>query len=436
MALTLENPIKETSSITNEKPPVGYKISEVGMIPEDWNVIQFSDLLDFRNGVNADKVAYGKGIPFINVLEVITYSHLSVAQVPGRITLSASITSMFDIRYGDILFNRTSETQEELGLASTYLSKSNEKIVFGGFVIRGRPKGNLIDAKYSGYAFRSPLIRSQITSRGQGAIRANIGQHDLSKIFIVIPSLKEQQTIAAALSDIDSLINSLDQLVAKKRNIKLAAMQQLLAGKQRLSGFKGELESKRLADLGEFRGGCGFPLKYQGEREGDYPFFKVSDMNNNGNEMFMTGSNNYISEQIRKNIGATIFPKNTIIFAKVGAAIFLERKRILAQMSCVDNNVMGFVLKEKTINLTYLYYLFLSFSFGKLVCTTALPSLNGKEIGNLLHDFPSLREQTAIANVLSDMDTELSSLEQQLDKARNLKQGMMQELLTGRIRLT
>jgi type I restriction enzyme S subunit len=234
---------------------------------------------------------------------------------------------------------------------------------------------------------------------------------------------------------VDALISGLDRLIAKKRDLKRAAMQQLLTGKRRLPGFSGELEVKKLGDLGKFRGGSGFPIKYQGGVEGDYPFFKVSDMNNEGNSTFMISSNNWVSQTVSKEMGAKTFPKHSIVFAKIGAAIFLERKKVLSQESCIDNNMMGFVLDEGVAYYKFIHYLFLHIQLGKLVSTTALPSLNGREIAGLEYGIPNLEEQTAIAAVLSDMDAELAGLEQRRDKTRSLKQAMMQELLTGKTRL-
>ena len=92
-------------------------------------------------------------------------------------------------------------------------------------------------------------------------------------------------------------------------------------------------------EVGRFRGGSGFPLRFQGQPSGEIPFFKVSDMNLAGNERHMTRANHYISEVVRKQLGATLCPAGSIVFAKVGAAVFLERKRILAQPSCIDNNM-------------------------------------------------------------------------------------------------
>ena len=261
----------------------------------------------------------------------------------------------------------------------------------------------------------------------------------VSKILllpVVCPPLLEQRAIAGALSGADALIESLEQLLTKKRQIKIGAMQELLTGKKRLPGFSGEWRTVRAGDLGRFQGGSGFPIQFQGATSGDYPLFKVSDMNNEGNETFMTVGNNYISEQLRKLLGAKAFPVNSIVFAKVGAAVFLERKRILVEPSCLDNNMTAFVLDDDgAADYRFLHYAFVNTSLGDLVSTTALPSLSGSVLSAIEFLVPPIAEQTAIASTLSDMDAEIAALEAKLSKARQIKQGMMQELLTGRIRL-
>lgn len=273
----------------------------------------------------------------------------------------------------------------------------------------------------------------EVVATGNG--QPNLNTELIGNVTVPLPPMREQQAIAAVLSDADALITALDQIIAKKRNLKQGAMQLLLTGKNRLPGFRGAWDTKTLGELGKFRGGNGFPEKYQNVSEGKFPFFKVSDMNNLGNEVFMINSNNYISAETRKAIGAYLFPANTIIFAKIGAAIFLERKRILKQISCIDNNVMGFILDSGNSYLGFIFYQLLSIEFGKLVSTSALPSLGSKEVSEIEIPFPPIEEQQGIARVLSAMDAEIAALEQQREKYQVLKQGMMQELLTGRTRL-
>lgn len=203
-----------------------------------------------------------------------------------------------------------------------------------------------------------------------------------------------------------------------------------------LGSLPGDWHVVAAGDLGRFRGGNGFPIVFQGQSFGDYPFFKVSDMNTPGNERSLDVANNYISEEIRTRLGATAFPQQAIVFAKVGAAVFLERKKLLLRPSCIDNNMAAFVITSPSLDYLYAYYYLMSFKFGGLVSTTALPSLSGATLASIKFPLPAtLDEQQAIATALSDADALIESLEQLLTKKRQIKQGAMQELLTAKRRL-
>ena len=197
----------------------------------------------------------------------------------------------------------------------------------------------------------------------------------------------------------------------------------------------GDWQALPAREIGAFKGGSGFPLKAQGDNAGEYPFFKVSDMNIEGNETFMTTANHYISEETRRRLGATCFPRDSIVFAKVGAAVFLERKKILGQPSCIDNNMAAFVLDKNRSDVRYMHSLLLSKKLGNLVSTTALPALNGKQLGEMVLAVPSLSEQRAIATALSDADALIESLDRLIAKKRAIKHATMQQLLTGQTRL-
>ena len=216
-------------------------------VPEGWDVYSLGDLFDFTNGINADKSAYGRGIPFANVMEVINHEALIDYMIPGRIRLAPGLLKRYQVRHGDVLFNRTSETQDEVGLTSVYLG--NSAVVFGGFVFRGRPRTNRLDVGYAKYALRAHAVREQIVARGQGGIRANIGQRDLKTVRVTLPPPDEQRFLASVLSDVDHLIATLEQLIAKKRAVHEGMQQQLLTGERRLSGFKQPWRDRRIGEV-------------------------------------------------------------------------------------------------------------------------------------------------------------------------------------------
>ena len=399
-------------------------------LPPDWPLVPLGALCSFGNGVNADKSAYGKGTPFINVLEVITHTHLRAPHIPGRVRLPKSAREAFAIRRGDILFNRTSETQNEVGLAAVY--NDDEPVVFGGFVIRGRFTSTRLDLTYAGYALRAPTVRSQIVSQGQGAIRANIGQENLKRVLVPIPSQTEQRAIASVLSDVDELIGSLEALLAKKRAIKQAAMQDLLTGRTRLPGFRGEWEKRAIGDISDIKNGgtprTGVP-SYWGGR---IPWCVPTDITASQAKYVVATKRNITSKGLA-SCGATLLP--------AGALLLCSRATIgevkIASIPVATNQGFKSLVCGESVEYEFLYYRLLTLKERMIDLATGSTFLEiGKrDVESLLIDLPPRPEQQAIATVLSDMDDEIAALERRLDKTRAIKQGAMQQLLTGSIRL-
>ena len=205
--------------------------------------------------------------------------------------------------------------------------------------------------------------------------------------------------------------------------------------RRRLPGFSGEWVEKRLGEIGEFIAGNGFPLNKQGGQSGKYPFFKVSDFNNVGNESALSIANNYISVSTFNELHCSLIPSGSIVFAKIGAAIALERKRRVCQDSCIDNNMMAFCVNKQNDE-RFVTECLRRIVFADLVESTALPALNVRKLREYKIIVPeNISEQKAIAEVLSDMDAEIEALEAKRAKYESIKQGMMQELLTGKTRL-
>lgn len=191
-----------------------------------------------------------------------------------------------------------------------------------------------------------------------------------------------------------------------------------------------------LADVGKFMSGSGFPLRVQGNSSGDYPFFKVSDFSNPGNERTLNRANHYINESVRAKISARTFPEGTIAFAKIGAAIFLERKRVVDQESCLDNNMAGYVLEDADVSCDLVLAHLQSIRLGDLVSSTALPAIGSGDLNRISFALPiDPTEQHAIAGALTDADGVITGLERLIVKKREIKQGAMQDLLTARRRL-
>ena len=411
----------------------GYKRTAVGVIPEEWEVSSLADVTETSRPISYGIVQTGQnvpnGIPCIRVVDIDD----------GRISTDDLVRTSKEISDS---YRRTVLRARDLvmplrgkvgDVAEVDSNLDGANLTRGVALISVQRH---LSSSYFRHALSSPKARRRLEQSMNGSALQEIPIAALRSFQIAHPaSLEEQRAIATALSVVDALLTQLDRLIAKKRDVKQATMQQLLTGKTRLPGCSGEWLSVKAGEIGRFRGGSGFPTKFQGNGTGTLPFYKVSDMNTPGNEVFMSHANNYIGSEIRAKLSATVFPPMTIVFAKVGAAIFLERKKLLRFASCLDNNMAGYVPEPGITDPRYLHYVFMSTALSDLVSTTALPSLNNRVLASMILRLPPIEEQTAIATLLSDLDAELAALEARRDKTRALKQGMMQELLTGRTRL-
>lgn len=400
--------------------------------PSDWPLQRLGDIFSFTNGVNADKASYGRGCRFINVLETITYSHIHGPEIPGRVTLREAVVDVYAVEKGDILFNRTSETDADVGLASAFVG--DERVVFGGFVIRGRPVQKAFDSTYAGYALRAPFIRSQVISMGQGAIRSNIGQESLRRIVVPVPPVGEQRAIAKVLNDVDALLTGLNRLIAKKRDLKQAAMQQLLTGKTRLPGYQDQWEVKTLRQIVETPITDGPHLTPTFLNDG-VPFLSV---NNLVDAQIDWRDVRFISQADHEEFSRKCRPKKgDILFGKaasVGKVALVE--------SDIDFNIwspIAMIRVDGRHDARFIYYQLQGADLSRQIALLTNSSSQGNigmgDIEKLALSVPSRAEQVAITTILSEMDIELGTLEARRTKTKGLKQAMMQELLTGRIRL-
>ncbi len=178
----------------------------------DWEEKRLEELLEFKNGINAPREQYGKGTKFINVLDILQNEFITYEKIIGSVDVSDAIVDKFSVSYGDILFQRSSETQEEVGTANVYLDKS-KTATFGGFVIRGKKIGEY-EPIFLNKLLKCQSIRNSISLKSGGSTRFNIGQETLSLIKVLLPSIPEQQKIADCLDSLDALITAQTEKIA------------------------------------------------------------------------------------------------------------------------------------------------------------------------------------------------------------------------------
>ncbi|CAI9419247.1 restriction endonuclease subunit S [Nocardioides sp. T2.26MG-1] len=395
--------------------------------PSDWSEHRLGDLLDFSNGVNAGKAAYGRGVRFANVMEVVNNEALTEKDIPGRVALSSDAVARYLVRPGDVLFNRTSETQDEVGMTSVYVGE--EPVVFGGFVFRGRPRTSLLDRGFSQYVLRSSAVRGQIIARSQGAIRANVGQRDLKSVRVFLPGKPEQEAIASVLDDIRSSIVRQSALVAKKRAMHLGLTQVLLTGRIRLPGFAADWKRVPIAEVLEprtERNAAAAALevlsctKHQGFVR-SLDFFK--------NQVFSRDLSNYLVIH-HGDIG---YPANHVEEGSIGVQELAERglvSPIYVVMRPVRGTDTFFLHRQLKLD-----------SFRQEFARATNASVNRRgslrwpEFSRINVSVPEPDEQRAIASAIRDAEAEIAQLQREVEKLRNIKQGVAQQLLNGSTRL-
>ncbi len=415
----------------------GYKQTEVGLIPEDWEVNKLGQIsvIDPENlpgntdpnytfnYISLEDVDYGR---------LLSFKELIFSDSPSR--------ARRKMKLGDILF---STVRPNLKSHLFFSSTSNRFICSTGFsVVRCDEK--LINPKYVYFHLFGTIIEKQIDALITGSNYPAINSTDVKSMNLPIPPLPEQTAIATALSDVDALISALDRLIEKKRAIKQAAMQELLTGKRRLPGFDSGKGYKQ-TEVGEIPVDWdASPLKKLVKEfivpmrdkpklfRGRIPWCRIEDFD--GKYLTDSKSQQYVDEEIIKLMNLRIHPINTVL---VSCSANLGICAIVKYPLVTNQTFIGLVCDEISSSEEYIFY-FMTFFSDKLntqASGTTISYLSRKQFEEFIISTPPLPEQTAIATVLSDMDAEISALETRRAKTISLKQGMMQELLTGRVRL-
>ena len=420
--------VKEASA--NYLRTTGYKQTEVGAIPEDWEVVPLRRLItSVEYGSSAKSNATGQ-------VPVLRMGNLQGGKIDWDdlvFTDDESEIRKYSLTSGDVLFNRTN-TIDLVGKTAIY--KGERPAIFAGYLIRINTDKALLESRFLNYVLNAEFSRKHSAKVLSVAVgQANINGQKLKSYPIPVPPTKaEQEAIAEALSNADALIESLAQLLAKKRHLKQGAMQQLLTGKKRLPGFSGEWEVKRLGELADIRSG-GTPSTTQSSFwDGDVLWCTPTDITALNGHKYLSDTNRKITELGLKSSSAEMIPANSIVMTS--RATIGECAINTAPVS-TNQGFKNFVPFD-SVDVEFLYYLlgtqkqgFISLCGGSTFLEIGKTQLTAFEV----HLPATKTEQIAIATILSDMDAELAALEAKLAKARNLKQGMMQELLTGRIRL-
>ena len=386
----------------------GYKQTEVGVIPEDWAVTPLGNLtILMTNGfVGTVKQHYSEnesGVLYIqgyNVQEN-SFDFHGIKYVTDEFHKAHQKSCL---RGGDLLTVQTGDVGLTTMVPDELAGSNCHALIISRFDKKRSSPG------FFSYYLNSAPGRSRLRLIETGTTMKHLNVGDVLEFLVPQPPTKaEQEAIAEALSDADSLIESLEQLLAKKRHLKQGAMQELLTGKKRLPGFSGEWEVKRLGDVLTI---CHGKSQHAVEdRNGCYPILAT---------------------------GGRIGTANHYLYDK--PSVLIGRKGTIDEPQYMDTPFWSVdTLFYSTIHepncAKFLFYRFCLIGWKQHNEASGVPSLNAKTIERIEVAMPRSEEQAAIAATLTDIDAEITELESQLAKARALKQGMMQKLLTGEIRL-
>ncbi|MDP2078287.1 MAG: restriction endonuclease subunit S [Sulfuricurvum sp.] len=380
--------------------PAGYKQTEIGVIPEDWEVCNLSEAVEFLDGqrrpIKSNERMSGI-FPYYGASGIIDYVNdyifnddLILLGEDGENILSRNLPLAFRVS-GKIWVNNH---------AHVLKPKEAFNIVF------------LTD-------YLESLDYSLLNS---GTAQPKLNKHSCLKIKISKPTKPEQQLIATALSDTDALIESLEKLIAKKRQIKQGAMQELLTPKE---GW----EVKKLGEVGDIVTGSTPPTQNKEYWNGSIPWITPTDISN-------FEKNIYSSDREISHAGLRVIrklPANTLLVTCIASI----GKNAILRSNGACNQQINAIIPYAHYDVDFLYYLMENnnkYLLGKAGITATL-MISKKDFSEINFSFPTKTEQTAIAIILSDMDAEINALESRLEKTRTIKSGMMHELLTGRIRL-
>ena len=356
----------------------------------------------------------------------------------GREIAGSAYKNYYVIKKGDFAYNKSATKQYPEGYISMlteYEEGALPNSIFTCFrVIDKNTYSKIFDhlfhANYHGSWLRQYI---KIGGRANGAL--SIDNRHLWAMPITLPEFEEQQKIADCLSSMDELITAEGKKLLALKQYKKGLMQKLFPaeGKTipqlRFPEFvnSGDWGTSSLGEVCGITGGAGFPIKYQGLKNLAIPFIKVSDMNLTKNLKYITVANNYIDQETAKILNAKILPVNTVVIAKVGAAIFLERKRIVLVPCCIDNNMMGLIPKP-FLNPQYFYQYLTTVLFSELAQGNTLPAINNTIVSEIPFPLPCLEEQEKIADCLSELDKRINAQTKKINTLKLHKKALMQKL--------
>ena len=381
----------------------------------EWYSYPLTDFMSFKNGMNPDAKRFGRGIKFISVMDILNNQFICYDNIRASVEVIEGDIETYGVNYGDILFQRSSETLEDVGQANVYLDR--KPAVFGGFVIRGKSKGNYHPVFFR-YLLASPTARKRIIVKGAGAQHFNIGQDGLSRVCLNIPSIQEQEKIAKLFECVDTRIATQNKIIEKLQSLIKGLIDDIITLKcGQLVAFE-TLYSK----AGE--GGTPTTSNTEFYDNGSIPFIKIDDLSNK----YLSANKDYITELGLKKSSAWLIPTHSIIYsngATIGA-ISINKYPV-----CTKQGILG-IVPNTNIDVEFLYYFMQSSYFQKeverVVTEGTMKTAYLKDINHIKCPIPDLDRQKEISHLLSVLSLKEDVERQLLQKYQIQKQYLLRKM--------
>lgn len=391
---------------------------------EPWRATTLGEYFTFKNGVNAEKGMYGSGRKFINVMDVIAHAPITHDSIIGSVEISDKDFAKNEVKYGDVLFQRSSETRAEVGQSNVYLDKP--PVTFGGFVIRGRPKTE-IEPRYFDALLKTASVRKDMTSRSGGSTRYNIGQESLEVVQIhVCPTADEQEKIADFLGAVDERIRLLQRRRDALARYKTGMMQRLFDQSLRFTRDDGtafpDWVEKPLAEIASVVGGGTPDTNVKSYWGGNIPWFTPTEIKSK----YLGSSARMLTPEGLKNSSAKLLPIGTLLLstrASVGDVGIALRE-------CTTNQgFQSLVMKGPNVNeFWYQWILQHKKKFVRRAAGSTFLEINKTEVSKIRAETPHPDEQRKIADFLGALDDKIVGISAQIDHMQTFKKGLLQKM--------
>lgn len=408
---------------TNAEPLLRFKKHT-----KQWCLKRLGDYYSFKNGINAEKDQYGSGIKFINVLDVLQDLPITSQTIAGKVSVDSKSLEKNSVIRGDVLFQRSSETREEVGTSNVYLD--DETVTFGGFVIRGRATKK-INPVYLNYLLKSSKARKEITTKSGGSTHFNVGQATLSDVQIYMSDDdNEQQKIADFLTSVDTKISQLTEKHRLLKEYKKGVMQQIFSQQIRFKDEDGkafpEWEWKPLSELA---------TKKTSKNKDQ----TIKDVLTNSARDGVVPQREYFEKDI-----ATEGNTENYYIVDIDDFVYNPRISELAPVGPINRNKVGkgimsplysvFRFKKHT-NVEFIEFFFKGSSWHRYMISVAnigarydRMNISSSDLMSLPCPCPIAEEQQKIAAFLQSIDNKIDAVAKQIDYTKQFKQGLLQQM--------